>query len=150
MDGMVILHQHQGSQDSSDSGSLPPTYSRLPPDGHEFPEGQFPTLSFDIPNSDVKILFLPLCFQTMWTRLLGSRLTRSRSTSAGRAQPRRQPALTGTSSDSPWQDASLPDLKTRCRGCEPRLPCSRTAMGRVELRGRWASFRARRTWASCQ
>merc|ERR1712123_83060 len=38
MDGMVILHQHQGSQDSSDSGSLPPTYSRLPPDGHEFPE----------------------------------------------------------------------------------------------------------------
>jgi len=38
MDSMVILHQHQGSQDSSDSGSLPPTYSRLPPDGHEFPE----------------------------------------------------------------------------------------------------------------
>ena len=41
VDSMVILHQHQGSQDSSDSGSLPPTYSRLPPDGHEFPEGQF-------------------------------------------------------------------------------------------------------------
>lgn len=41
---MVILHQHQSSQDSSDSGSLPPTYSRLPPDGHEFPEGQFSTL----------------------------------------------------------------------------------------------------------
>jgi len=38
MDAMVILHQHQSSQDSSDSGSLPPTYSRLPPDGHEFPE----------------------------------------------------------------------------------------------------------------
>lgn len=47
VDGMVILHQHQGSQDSSDSGSLPPTYSRLPPDGHEFPEGQFPALSLN-------------------------------------------------------------------------------------------------------
>ena len=58
MDGMVILHQHQGSQDSSDSGSLPPTYSRLPPDGHEFPEGQFPTSSFDIPKSYIKIFFL--------------------------------------------------------------------------------------------
>ena len=34
----MILHQPQGSQDSTDSGSLPPTYSRLPPDGDEFPE----------------------------------------------------------------------------------------------------------------
>ena len=34
----MILHQTQGSHDSSDSGSLPPSYSRLPPDGHEFPE----------------------------------------------------------------------------------------------------------------
>ena len=38
MDGLLILHAAQGSQDSTDSGSLPPTYSRLPPDGHEFPE----------------------------------------------------------------------------------------------------------------
>ena len=38
MEGLLILHQTQGSQDSTDSGSLPPTYSRLPPDGHEFPE----------------------------------------------------------------------------------------------------------------
>ena len=38
MEGLVILHQAQGSQDSTDSGSLPPSYSRLPPDGHEFPE----------------------------------------------------------------------------------------------------------------
>ena len=40
MDGLLILHQAQGSHDSTDSGSLPPTYSRLPPDGHEFPEGE--------------------------------------------------------------------------------------------------------------
>jgi len=47
MEGMVILHQHQGSQDSSDSGSLPPSYSRLPPDGHEFPEDYVdPSLGF--------------------------------------------------------------------------------------------------------
>ena len=45
---MVILHQHQSSQDSSDSGSLPPTYSRLPPDGHEFPEGEFLYISYDV------------------------------------------------------------------------------------------------------
>ena len=38
----MILHQHQSSHDSSDSGSLPPSYSRLPPDGHEFPEGEEP------------------------------------------------------------------------------------------------------------
>ena len=39
MDGLLILHAAQGSQDSTDSApSLPPTYSRLPPDGHEFPE----------------------------------------------------------------------------------------------------------------
>merc|ERR1719433_912870 len=39
MDGLILLHHHhQGSYDSTDSGSLPPTYSRLPPDGHEFPE----------------------------------------------------------------------------------------------------------------
>lgn len=38
MEGVVVSHQHTCSQDSSDSGSLPPTYSRLPPDGHEFPE----------------------------------------------------------------------------------------------------------------
>ena len=48
VDGMVILHQHQSSQDSSDSGSLPPTYSRLPPDGHEFPEGEFLYIYFDV------------------------------------------------------------------------------------------------------
>ena len=36
--GLLILHQTQGSHDSTDSGSLPPSYSRLPPDGHEFPE----------------------------------------------------------------------------------------------------------------
>ena len=36
----MVLHHHQGSYDSTDSGSLPPTYSRLPPDGHEFPEGE--------------------------------------------------------------------------------------------------------------
>ena len=40
MEGVVVSHQHTCSQDSSDSGSLPPTYSRLPPDGHEFPEGE--------------------------------------------------------------------------------------------------------------
>ena len=49
MEGMVILHQQQGSQDSSDSGSLPPSYSRLPPDGHEFPEDYVdPSLGFPI------------------------------------------------------------------------------------------------------
>ena len=40
MDGMMILHNPQGSVDSTDSSSIPPTYSRLPPDGHEFPEGE--------------------------------------------------------------------------------------------------------------
>ena len=41
MEGLMVLHHHhQGSYDSTDSGSLPPTYSRLPPDGHEFPEGE--------------------------------------------------------------------------------------------------------------
>ena len=45
MDGLILLqHHHQGSYDSTDSGSLPPTYSRLPPDGHEFPEGESPSV----------------------------------------------------------------------------------------------------------
>jgi hypothetical protein len=39
MEGLLILHHPQGSADSTDSAHLPPTYSRLPPDGHEFPEG---------------------------------------------------------------------------------------------------------------
>ena len=27
---------------------MPPTYSRLPPDGHEFPEGEFLNIYFDV------------------------------------------------------------------------------------------------------
>ena len=39
----VISHRHSMSQDSNDSSgsssgiAVPPTYNRLPPDGHEFP-----------------------------------------------------------------------------------------------------------------
>ena len=52
-------HQHQGSYDSTDSGSLPPTYSRLPPDGDEFPEGESLPLLVCAVTSAV--------LQTMWT-----------------------------------------------------------------------------------
>ena len=57
MDGLILLqHHHQGSYDSTDSGSLPPTYSRLPPDGHEFPEGELVPALFSRPVSLTRTL----------------------------------------------------------------------------------------------
>jgi len=55
MEGMIVLHQAQGSLDSTDSGSLPPTYSRLPPDGHEFPEDY---VDPSLVNGDIQSDFL--------------------------------------------------------------------------------------------
>ena len=57
MDGLMILHQTQGSHDSTDSGSLPPTYSRLPPDGDEFPE-DYVDPSLVVGGADIQQEFL--------------------------------------------------------------------------------------------
>jgi hypothetical protein len=37
MEGPILLSHHHVRGDSSDSLGAPPTFSRLPPDGHEFP-----------------------------------------------------------------------------------------------------------------
>ena len=37
MEGPLLLSHHHVRGDSSDSMVAPPTFSRLPPDGHEFP-----------------------------------------------------------------------------------------------------------------
>ena len=37
MEGPIMLSHHHVRADSTDSYTSPPTFSRLPPDGHEFP-----------------------------------------------------------------------------------------------------------------